>query len=137
MKKLFLDILSEKYGIDEEDFPLGRDRGRARRRRTRDGLRPLDDLGATGQDDRVCAYTSLAAQLDVPEVTRTAVTLLVDKEEIGSVGASGMTSRFFENAIAEIMELAGESGELKLRRALANSRMLSSDVSAGLRLCRL
>ena len=84
-----------------------------------------------GQDDRVCAYTSLAAQLAVPEVERTSVTLLVDKEEIGSVGATGMTSRFFENSIAEIMELAGEGGTLKLRRALAHSRMLSSDVSAG------
>ncbi|WP_418721975.1 aminopeptidase [Enorma sp.] len=130
VKKLFLDILSEKYGIDEEDFLSAEievvPAGAAREM----GFDRSMILGY-GQDDRVCAYTSLAAQLDVPEVTRTAVTLLVDKEEIGSVGASGMTSRFFENAIAEIMELAGESGELKLRRALANSRMLSSDVSAG------
>ena len=84
-----------------------------------------------GHDDRVCAYTSLAAQLAVENVERTSVTLLVDKEEIGSVGASGMTSCFFENTVAEIMELAGEGGALAWRRALANSRMLSSDVSAG------
>ena len=79
-----------------------------------------------------CAYPSLMAQLAVDAPARTAVCVLVDKEEIGSVGASGMESLFFENAIAEIMELAGEGGLLKLRRALAASRMLSSDVSAGL-----
>ena len=84
-----------------------------------------------GQDDRVCAYTSLVAQLDCKEPARTAVTLLVDKEEIGSVGATGMTSHFFENTMAEVLELAGETGPLALRRCLANSNMLSSDVSAG------
>ena len=85
-----------------------------------------------GQDDRSCAYTSLVAQLEAPtQLERTAICLLVDKEEIGSVGATGMTSMFFENTVAEIMELAGEAGDLPLRRALANSAMLSSDVSAG------
>lgn len=84
-----------------------------------------------GQDDRVCAYTSLVAQLDAEAPARTAVTLLVDKEEIGSVGATGMTSHFFENTMAEVLELAGETGPLALRRCLANSNMLSSDVSAG------
>ena len=84
-----------------------------------------------GQDDRVCAYTSLVAQLDAEAPARTAVTLLVDKEEIGSVGATGMTSRFFENTMAEVLELAGETGPLALRRCLAASNMLSSDVSAG------
>ncbi len=128
VKQMFLDIIKEKYDIEEEDFlsaeievvPAG----------------PARELGfdrsmiiGHGQDDRVCAYTSLAAQLDVAQVETTSVTLLVDKEEIGSVGASGMTSRFFENSIAEIMALAGEDGPLALRRALANSRMLSSDVS--------
>ena len=132
VKARVLAILADKYGIAEEDFlsaelevmPAGRAR----------------DLGfdrsmviGYGQDDRVCAYTSLAAQLalgdDVP--VRTAVTVLVDKEEIGSVGASGMASMFFENTIAEIMALAGESSPLRLRRALTRSRMLSSDVSAG------
>ena len=84
-----------------------------------------------GQDDRVRLATPLAAQLAVAHVERTSVTLLVDKEEIGSVGASGMTSRFFENTMAEVLELAGEGGSLALRRCLASSRMLSSDVSAG------
>lgn len=84
-----------------------------------------------GQDDRVCAYTSLVAQLDAEAPARTAITLLVDKEEIGSVGATGMTSHFFENTMAEVLELAGETGPLALRRCLANSNMLSSDVSAG------
>lgn len=132
VKAYVLALLSDKYGIAEEDFlsaelevvPAGRAR----------------DLGfdrsmviGYGQDDRVCAYTSLAAQLalgdDIP--ARTAVCVLVDKEEIGSVGASSMASMFFENTIAEIMALAGESSPLRLRRALTRSRMLSSDVSAG------
>ncbi len=117
----FLNIVADKLGCDEEDFlsaeleivPAGRAR----------------DMGADrsmilgyGQDDRVCAYTSLLAQLACEAPERTAVTLLVDKEEIGS--------RFFENTMAEILELAGVEGNLALRRCLANSRMLSSDVSA-------
>ena len=130
VKQLFLDILAERYGIEEEDFlsaeievvPAG----------------PARDMGfdrsmilGYGQDDRVCAYTSLVAQLAETEVERTSICLLVDKEEIGSVGATGMTSRFFENTVAEVMALVGCSGDLALRRALAASRMLSSDVSAG------
>ena len=74
---------------------------------------------------------SMLAQINVTNVERTSITLIVDKEEIGSVGATGMTSRFFENTVAEIMMLAGEDSPLALRRALARSRMLSSDVSAG------
>ena len=130
VKQLFLDILKDQYGIEEEDFlsaeievvPAG----------------PARDMGfdrsmilGYGQDDRVCAYTSLVAQLAVADVERTSICLLVDKEEIGSVGATGMTSRFFENTVAEVMALAGCNGDLALRRALAASRMLSSDVSAG------
>ena len=83
-----------------------------------------------GQDDRICAYTSLAAQLAVVSPKRTAVCLLVDKEEIGSVGATGAHSHFFENAVAEVMNLAGQFSEIGLRRAMSRSRMLSSDVSA-------
>lgn len=83
-----------------------------------------------GQDDRVCAYTSLVAQLQASNLKRSALCILVDKEEIGSVGATGMASLFFENTVAEIMELAGEGGNLPMRRALAASSMLSSDVSA-------
>ena len=85
---------------------------------------------AYGQDDRVCAFTSLFAMLDVKEVEHTACCILVDKEEIGSVGATGMHSRFFENMVAEVMDRCDDYSELKLRRALANSYMLSSDVSA-------
>ena len=126
-----LKLLSERYGIGEEDFlsaeieivPAGRARELGFDRSMVIGY---------GQDDRVCAYTSLVAQLAVEAPARTAVTILVDKEEIGSVGATGMHSQFFENAIAEVMELAGEGGPLPLRRALSASRMLSSDVSAGL-----
>ncbi len=131
VKKGVLGILEESLGIDEEDLlsaelevvPAGAAR----------------DLGfdrsmvlGYGQDDRSCAYTSLVAQLDEAQVERTAVTLLVDKEEIGSVGATGMQSRFFEDTMAEVLELAGVHGELALRRCLAASDMLSSDVSAGL-----
>ncbi|MBM6776069.1 aminopeptidase [Collinsella tanakaei] len=130
VKQMLVDILSDKFGIEEEDLLSAElevvPAGAAREM----GLDRSMILGY-GQDDRVCAYTSLAAQLDVEHVERTSVCLLVDKEEIGSVGASGMTSRFFENTMAEIMELVGETGPLALRRCLANSRMLSSDVSAG------
>ena len=83
-----------------------------------------------GQDDRICAFTSLRAFLDVKSVKRTAVCLLVDKEEIGSVGATGMQSRFFENTVAEVMNAMGADPVMGVRRAMANSRMLSSDVSA-------
>jgi len=83
-----------------------------------------------GQDDRVCAYTSYQAMLRVPEVTRTACCILVDKEEIGSVGATGMQSKFFENTVAELLELMGGYNELTLKRCLATSTMLSSDVSS-------
>ena len=132
VKAFALKLLAEKYGIAEEDFlsaeieavPAGRAR----------------DLGfdrsmviGYGQDDRVCAFTSLAAQLALADAAleKTGMCVLVDKEEIGSVGATGMASQFFENTVAEIMELAGEGGPLPLRRALAASSMLSSDVSAG------
>ena len=125
-------ILADKYGIAEEDF-LSAELEAVPAGRARDLGFDRSMVIGYGQDDRVCAYTSLAAQLalgdDVP--ARTAVCVLVDKEEIGSVGASGMASMFFENTIAEIMALAGESSPLRLRRALTRSRMLSSDVSAG------
>lgn len=130
VKAQLLSILQGKYGISEEDFlsaelevvPAG----------------PARDCGfdrsmvlGYGQDDSACAYPSLIAQLDAGDLERTGVCVLVDKEEIGSVGATGMTSLFFENVMAEIMDLAGQGGDLALRRMLARSRMLSSDVSAG------
>lgn len=130
VKAFALKLLEEKYGITEEDFlsaeievvPAGRARELGFDRSMVIGY---------GQDDRVCAYTSLEAQLAIETPKKTAVTVLVDKEEIGSVGATGMGSLFFENTIAEIAALAGAEGPLALRRVLAASRMLSSDVSAG------
>lgn len=130
VKKQILRILKEKYDIEEEDFlsaefeivPAGKAR--------ECGLDQSMIL-AYGQDDRVCAFTSLLAMLDEKEVERTSCCLLVDKEEIGSVGAGGMTSKFFENTVAEYIMLNTEYNDIILRRTLANSKMLSSDVSAG------
>ncbi len=124
------NIFKEQFGFEEEDLlsaelevvPAGKAR----------------ELGfdrsmiiAYGQDDRVCAYTSLAAMLEVKKVKRTTCCLLVDKEEIGSVGATGMQSNFFEDMVAELLDRMGCYSELNLRRTLRHSRMLSSDVSAG------
>ena len=131
VKANILAILKEKYGMDEEDF-LSAELEVVPAGQARDCGFDRSMIVGYGQDDRVCAYTSLRAQLEIKKPETTAVCLLVDKEEIGSVGATGMESRFFENTIAEIMELCGEKGSLALRRALTNSRMLSSDVSAGL-----
>lgn len=130
VKQYVAQLLKEKYDIEEEDFisaeieivPAGTAR--------ECGL-DRSMILAYGQDDRVCAFTSLMAMLQVKDPERTSCCILIDKEEIGSVGASGMTSKFFENMVAEIVALTGEFNELKVRRALANSKMLSSDVSAG------
>ena len=124
-----LQLIKDKYGLEEDDFQSAElclvPAGKAR------------ELGfdrsmtlAYGQDDRVCSYTSLRAMLDMKDVKRTACCLLVDKEEIGSVGATGMQSRFFENTVAEVMNACGAYSELGLRRLLANCKMLSSDVSS-------
>jgi aspartyl aminopeptidase len=129
VKENILAILKEKYGIEEEDFqsaeievvPAGEARDC--------GIDGSMIIGY-GQDDRVCAYTSLEAMLEVDKTEKTTCCLLVDKEEIGSVGATGMQSKFFENTVAELLELLEGYSELKLRRALSNSKMLSSDVSA-------
>lgn len=130
VKANILKILKDKYDVEEDDFlsaeievvPAGAAR----------------DLGfdrsmiiGYGHDDRVCAYTSLKAILDCKAPKRTALCILSDKEEIGSVGATGMESRFFEDTMAEVMALTGELSDLNLRRALRNSCVLSSDVSAG------
>lgn len=128
-KAAILKLLKEKYNIEEEDFvsaeievvPAGKARDY--------GLDRSMVMGY-GHDDRVCAYTSLLAQLEVENPDRTCVCLLVDKEEVGSIGATGMHSRFFENTVAELMNCMEEYTELKVRRALKNSVMLSSDVSA-------
>lgn len=129
VKQNILKILNEKYDIDEEDFvsaelevvPAG----------------PARHFGidksmvmAYGHDDRVCSFTSFEAMLKIEKPKKTCVTLLVDKEEVGSIGATGMHSKFFENTVSEVMDLFEVYSELKLKRALANSKMLSSDVSA-------
>lgn len=130
VKANVLKLLKDAYDMEEEDFtsaelelvPAGK---------ARDCGLDRSMILAYGQDDRVCAFTSLFAMLDEENVTKTGCCLLVDKEEIGSVGATGMHSRFFENIVAELIALNEGESELKVRRALANSRMLSSDVSAG------
>lgn len=131
IKANILKILKDKYDFEEEDFlsaeievvPAGRARSYG-----------LDSsmVAGYGHDDRVCAYTSLRAILDLNETPdRTSCCILVDKEEVGSIGATGAQSRFFENTIAEILSLKGEYSDLALRKTLTNSKMLSSDVSAG------
>lgn len=129
VKTGILSILKEQYDIEEDDF-LSAELEIVPANKARDCGLDRSMIMAYGQDDRVCAYTSLEAQLALPTQAYTCCCLLVDKEEIGSVGATGMQSRFFENTVAELMELAGEYSELGLRRALQHCRMLSSDVSA-------
>lgn len=129
VKQNILKILNEKYDIDEEDFVSAElevvPAGPARHY----GL-DKSMVMAYGHDDRVCSFTSFEAMLKIDNPSKTCVTLLVDKEEVGSIGATGMHSRFFENTVAEVMNLCGNYSELKVRRALSNSKMLSSDVSA-------
>lgn len=129
VKKQVLKLIKEKYGFEEEDF-LSAELEVVPAGKARDAGMDRSMIMGYGQDDRVCAYTSLAAMLEFKKVNRTACCILVDKEEIGSVGATGMKSHFFENMVAEVLDRMGEYSELKLRRVLANSRMLSSDVSA-------
>ncbi len=125
-----LRILNEQFGIEEEDF-LSAEIEAVPAGEVRDYGFDRGMLMGYGHDDRVCAYPSFMALLGVDVPKRTSACLLVDKEEIGSVGATGMQSRFFENATAEVMQACGQYDELKLRRALKNSMALSSDVSAG------
>lgn len=129
VKANILKLIKEKYDFEEADFisaelevvPAGK---------ARDCGFDRSMVMGYGQDDRVCSYTSMKALFNLTSIDRTAVCLLVDKEEVGSVGATGMHSKFFENAVAELMDRLGQYSELKLRRALQNSHMLSSDVSA-------
>ena len=130
VKAYVLQLLKEQYGIEEKDFvsaelevvPAGaaRDFG-------------LDNsmIMAYGQDDRICAFTSLMGFLHSKPSAKTKVCLFVDKEEIGSVGATGMHAHFLENTVAEVINSLGAYSDLKLRRALKNSKMLSADVNAG------
>lgn len=129
VKANVMKLIADKYGVDEDDFmsaelevvPAGK---------ARDYGIDRSMIMGYGQDDRICAYTSAKAFFNCKGVDRTAACILVDKEEIGSVGATGMTSVFFENTIAELMDRMGCYSELSLRRALQNSHMLSSDVNA-------
>jgi len=129
VKNNILKLLKSKYKMEEEDFisaeievvPAGA---------ARDFGFDRSMIIGYGHDDRACAYPSAIALLHSKKLKKTACTLLVDKEEIGSVGATGMQSRFFENTVAELYNLVGDYSELKLRRALTNSKVLSSDVSA-------
>lgn len=129
VKKNILSLLKESYGIEEEDFlsaeievvPAGE---------ARDYGIDRSMIMGYGHDDRVCAYPSFEAILQMKKPARTSVCLLVDKEEIGSVGATGMQSRFFENAVMELLELQGLTSPVSVRRAMTGSKMLSSDVSA-------
>ena len=129
VKKNMLEILKETYDVEEEDF-LSAELEVVPAGKAREAGFDRSMILAYGQDDRVCAFSSLKAMLEVKETERTACCILVDKEEIGSVGATGMQSRFFENAVAEVMNLTGEYSELNVRRCLASSCMLSSDVSS-------
>ena len=129
IKKTLLEYLKKEYGMEEEDF-LSAELEAVPAGPARDfGLDRSMILGY-GQDDRICAFTSLLAQLEADHPTHTAVCLLTDKEEIGSMGATGMQSRYFENVVAEVLNLTGQYSDLALRRCLQHSHMLSSDVSA-------
>ena len=130
VKAYILDLLKEKYNFEEEDFlsaeievvPAGP---------SRDYGLDKSMVAGYGHDDRVCAYTSLRAVLDAGECKYTTCAVLVDKEEVGSIGATGAQSKWFENVIAELIALQENYSDLKLRHALTNTKMLSSDVSAG------
>ena len=129
VKQGILDILKKNYDVEEEDF-LSAELEIVPAGRAREAGLDRSMILAYGQDDRVCAFSSLMAMLEVEDTERTACCLLVDKEEIGSVGATGMQSKFFENMVAEVMNLTGEYSELNVRRCLSSSCMLSSDVSS-------
>ena len=129
VKANILKLLKDKYDIEEEDF-LSAELEIVPAGKARETGIDRSMIMSYGQDDRVCAFTSLKALLDVCEVEKTACCILVDKEEIGSVGATGMESKFFENTVAELLDRMGAYSDLALRRTLANSKMLSSDVNA-------
>ena len=130
VKSNVLRILKEKYDVEEEDF-LSAELEIVPAGKARDCGLDRSMVAAYGQDDRVCAYTSFVAMMEMEAPKRTSCCLLTDKEEIGSVGATGMQSRFFENTVAELLDVMGCYSDLVLRRTLRNCSMLSSDVSAG------
>ena len=129
VKENILKILEEKYGISERDFataeleivPAGKSRSVG-----------FDSsfIAGHGHDDRVCSYAGVEAIFNIGEVEKSAVCLLTDKEEVGSMGNTGMQSRFFENMVANLISIQGEYNDLKIRRAIENSQVLSADVNA-------
>lgn len=130
VKANILKLLNEKYGMEEEDF-LSAEIEVVPSGKARDYGLDRSMVAGYGHDDRVCAYTSLLAVLDAGVCEYTTCVILVDKEEVGSIGATGAQSLFFENTIAEMLEKMGSTSSYQVRKALANSKMLSSDVSAG------
>ena len=131
VKKYLLRLLKEKYGMEEEDF-LSAELEAVPAEKARNFGIDNSMIMAYGQDDKICAYANLRAILDMDKPSRTSCVILVDKEEIGSVGATGMESRWFENTVTEMLDRYGRADLISLNRTLSNSRMLSSDVSAGL-----
>lgn len=130
VKAYILKLLEEQYGIEEKDF-LSAELEVVPDGKTRDFGLDRSMVMGYGQDDRICAFCSMMAMLYSKNTTKTKVCLFVDKEEVGSNGATGMMSHFMENTVAEVMECLGQYSDLKLRRALRNSSMLSADVGAG------
>jgi len=130
VKAALLALLKDNYGIEEDDF-ISAELEAVPAGRAREAGFDRSMIFGYGHDDRCCAYPSAIAMLDVPEVKTTACGLFVDKEEIGSVGATGMQSHFFEDMMREVLDRLGIYSELNLTRCLRHSRMLSSDVSAG------
>lgn len=130
VKANILKMLEEKYSITEEDF-LSAELEVVPAGAARDYGLDRSMIAGYGHDDRVCAYTSLRAVVDEETPEYTSCCILVDKEEVGSIGATGAQSLFFENAILELLALQGETSLLSLRKTLENTKMLSSDVSAG------
>lgn len=129
-KGLVLKLLNEKYGLEEEDF-LSADLTVVPAGRAREVGLDRSLVGGYGQDDRVCAYVSFRAITELKNPQKTCAAIFADREEVGSMGNTGMQSAFFENALAELMELtAGGGSHLRLKRALANSKVLSADVAA-------
>ncbi len=130
VKKHILKLLKDKYDFEEEDF-LSAELEIVPAGRARDYGLDRSMVAGYGHDDRVCAYTSLRAVLDTPTCDYTTCAILVDKEEVGSIGATGAQSRWFENVVAELVNLTTDYCELKVRHAMQNTKMLSSDVSVG------
>jgi aspartyl aminopeptidase len=128
-KEAVLKLLKEKYGLEEEDF-LSAELTAVPAGSARDVGLDRSLVGGYGQDDRVCAYVSFRALMDINNPQKTCAAIFADREEVGSMGNTGMQSTFFENALAELMELTAEGDHLRLRRALANSKVLSADVAA-------